>query len=460
MARLFSVVELRQHFYEILSFFRTSSECDKDWVQLSKFNKFLLFIVLVSIDCFLYLTWYFATFLLLGLGLGEKIGGDASGWHNLVNADMLKFMSMVTLGILVLSLLSLWILPKFANNRQVGRWYQVFYISVYFVFNMLIAVCVGENSIVVGVMMLSGMVFGLLLLPWGYVFVGYMLSIVGIIVCFLNYHWHWVMLPTFYPASYFHYHNYASDHVLWRASFTYLTIPKATLALYGVAQVLSLIYFQQHKIREMSEIDALTGAYNRRNLYQHLNQLWDNRLTWRTLSLIYIDVDHFKRINDDYGHDIGDQSLLAVVDAIKAVIPSNCHFSRLGGEEFLLVLTNIHQEQAVKWAEMIRESIASHAIKYPNSCQDINHRLRLTASLGIACLSHHLVSINSLNKDKSANALISNKQSAVKTADANRLPMLPIPIRQLLIRADNAMQQAKANGRNRVVASPPVIFTE
>jgi diguanylate cyclase (GGDEF)-like protein len=179
------------------------------------------------------------------------------------------------------------------------------------------------------------------------------------------------------------------------------------------AAVLWLTYITlsryQKRIEHIATTDTLTGLPNRKLFELHVNKLL--RLAERThsaVSLILIDVDHFKQINDVHGHLTGDQALSQIAEALQKTIRNSDSICRWGGDEFIVVLTSCTLNQAADIAEKIRCEVQLISL-----LQD-NPDLRLSVSLGLA---------------------------QYKTGDT-----LP----SLLKRADLALYRAKHQGRNQV----------
>ncbi|MGD9560464.1 MAG: GGDEF domain-containing protein [Oscillospiraceae bacterium] len=161
------------------------------------------------------------------------------------------------------------------------------------------------------------------------------------------------------------------------------------------------------QLRAFAFVDPLTGAYNRHALTSHFGDA--NVAPGKGLSFSVIDLDHFKDVNDTYGHLVGDALLQHVVACINRVIPSNAHLYRWGGEEFLLVLkTDDLQEAAQVW-EAIRKLVEAS----PMECT-AGH-VSMTLSIGGLCTT----------QDDS--------------------------IHQCIKTADERLYHAKRSGRNRVV---------
>ncbi|MDK2123118.1 diguanylate cyclase [Parachitinimonas caeni] len=167
-------------------------------------------------------------------------------------------------------------------------------------------------------------------------------------------------------------------------------------------------------LQKLAVTDSLTGLYNRRHFDQAIEYEAHRHLRRELpLSLVLLDVDHFKRYNDFYGHPAGDDCLRRVAAAIASALKRPADVAaRIGGEEFACLLPETDQVGALAVAELIREAISALAIPHASSeVSDI-----VTASLGVASLA---------GSDQSG---------------AARLCQL----------ADTNLYRAKSNGRNRV----------
>lgn len=164
-----------------------------------------------------------------------------------------------------------------------------------------------------------------------------------------------------------------------------------------------------HQALTMAYTDPLTHTNNRTAFDDTLKReiTLANRQS-RHLSVIFLDIDHFKAINDKYGHECGDIALAAVAKWIKKSVRGSDIIFRFGGEEFVILLSDTHLEGAKLLAERIRFCIQNHTLAYGMKV------IKITASLGVSSLRDN------------------------DTAD------------ELIKRADNAMYLAKQAGRNQV----------
>lgn len=134
-------------------------------------------------------------------------------------------------------------------------------------------------------------------------------------------------------------------------------------------------------LKEMAMTDALTGLSNRRHFFQHLRQeLCRRRKNKETLSLLVIDIDFFKRVNDSYGHQIGDLVIKKFGGVLKKTARKSDLAARLGGEEFAVLMPETSREEAVKMALLIKSRIADYAFEDGQGAT-----FRVTCSIGIFC---------------------------------------------------------------------------
>jgi len=162
-------------------------------------------------------------------------------------------------------------------------------------------------------------------------------------------------------------------------------------------------------LQKQVQTDPLTGAFNRRGLMRHVDPLSG------PAALILLDVDHFKDVNDRFGHQVGDVVLVELVTRVQAMLRDDDLLARLGGEEFVIVLPGTESDRAHLIAERVRREIEAQTITAGSET------VTLTVSAGIAAVA------------------------AGRSTDAA----------DLLHRADTALYEAKRRGRNRVVDAEP-----
>jgi two-component system cell cycle response regulator len=129
--------------------------------------------------------------------------------------------------------------------------------------------------------------------------------------------------------------------------------------------------------------DALTGLRSKRHLTDELGREFSRARRYnRPFSMLMIDIDHFKAVNDQYGHQVGDITLRAVASSVMACLHADALAARYGGEEFVVVLLETQLEEAVIVAERIRQAVSELIVSYREAS------LQVTVSIGCAEYSH------------------------------------------------------------------------
>ncbi len=200
--------------------------------------------------------------------------------------------------------------------------------------------------------------------------------------------------------------------------YTYLTYKANDFGMYIDVVLLSMALADRMKMTQEKKIlaekeaktDILTGLYNRRAYYEICHKEFQRLLRHhRSLSIIMFDIDHFKEINDTYGHDVGDNVLKSVANIVKGVIREYDYAFRMGGDEFLVLLPETNEKQALFLAERIRKRVANKKFI------EKDDTFYITASFGISEYNNIERSIETIVK-----------------------------------RADKALYHVKESGRNRV----------
>jgi diguanylate cyclase (GGDEF)-like protein len=159
---------------------------------------------------------------------------------------------------------------------------------------------------------------------------------------------------------------------------------------------------------ELSKIDGLTKLLNRTSFMKLYGQLVDECTEKQdSLSVMIFDLDHFKRINDSYGHAGGDKVLEEVGTIIKQLLPSQKLIGRFGGEEFIVVLSHITKEEAYTIGEKIRKGLDSSIIYN-------GRKIEFTVSVGIVYESHCKLDTDSLIKIADDNLYTAKKNGRNK----------------------------------------------
>lgn len=180
---------------------------------------------------------------------------------------------------------------------------------------------------------------------------------------------------------------------------------------FGTAQDITENFELKMKLEKLAHHDALTGLCNRLNFDERLQNEMNRAFRYkRTVSLLMLDIDLFKKVNDTYGHQAGDAVLKSIADIISNSIRQSDYAARYGGEEFSVILPETEQTEAIELAERIRVAVEHKEFEISQS-----EAIYLTISIGVGSSSQRIAS-----------------------------PELLIQV------ADGALYNAKKNGRNQV----------
>ena len=165
-------------------------------------------------------------------------------------------------------------------------------------------------------------------------------------------------------------------NIYWVFSMMFLYIPIYVASLTLLELLLLHWRNREALITEISQKDALTGIYNRRSVNDDSQKRQDSGQAY---SVILLDIDFFKKINDNYGHHVGDHILKQVAKILSKSTRSSDVLGRYGGEEFIIILTGNQLDEALEIAERCRTSIAEEVFMIDQSMS-----LKITASFGVA----------------------------------------------------------------------------
>lgn len=215
--------------------------------------------------------------------------------------------------------------------------------------------------------------------------------------------------------------------VLWGQQTEWHELPISGIFLFGALFVwltitLSLqtaVDLRRIDLLEVENItDPLTKVYNRRYLDRRLDEeIVRSKRYALELSVLMIDIDHFKRVNDTYGHQAGDVTLAALSSLVKTSLRDLDIVARYGGEEFLVICTNTAIDGAALVAERLRQLVESHQIEITDD-SGARQTIQISISIGVAGLG----------------ARVDSKEKLVQAAD-------------------QALYRAKEEGRNRVIVA-------
>ncbi len=456
-----------------------------EWQVADRTSLLALFIVIEIISHWL---WFLAVWLYRGAA------------SNYVDMSLLYPM---WLGVTIAALLFWWLVGHLANIKndyqRLLRW-QIILVVLYTVYITSIIVIVGYSSLVAGVSLVGGAMLSMMLIRRRYVWRIFLLQILLILLAITSPYFgidlpNLRQIPIISPLIEV-YNNLTYNEIMaientiaasvfskesldwesiselqrsstffWRLTHVYLALPKAVFMIYAFRKLLLILDESRREILQHANKDQLTTLNNRRYGLTKMQQTLTAATNGQDYSIILLDLDSFKKVNDTYGHKAGDQVLHEVAQILTASLSSiDAIISRYGGEEFLILLPGIVHSETKATAEQLTEKIAQHIIK-----TDEGASFKITASLGLYTLSSkeltgikqkHLSSAavdsskpNKLLRFKLRKATEDQDKASVSFIADSAQP-LPNDICQYLIGiADKALYKAKDRGRNQVVSA-------
>lgn len=204
--------------------------------------------------------------------------------------------------------------------------------------------------------------------------------------------------------------NPQTMHAIMSLTILVVSLAQVTTA-FGLIMLVSLRYVE--KLNRLTLLDGLTGALNRVGMERMGQRILSRaRQSQRSVSLVVVDADFFKIINDTHGHPVGDQVLVQLAKVLTSQVRPGDLVIRYGGEEFVLILDGSNRDATCRVAERLREVVASSPIR----CGDTD--IHFKVSIGVSCSDQHGYVLD-----------------------------------QLMVAADGALYRAKQDGRNRVCAA-------
>ncbi|AZN62630.1 GGDEF domain-containing protein [Acinetobacter johnsonii] len=323
-------------------------------------------------------------------------------WH-VVNVQLLRH-KLVINSIFFITLLGL-IYPCYALQKQ--AWVKRFlpYIAIGI---LIISLC--YNGYMIGVFSPVTMVVYICLIAVGLVLFERKIVYVMLVpaTCFLIVSGYLSFIDVIPYAPIFQIDGQLFLNGFWLLSMLYFVIPILITCLILFEILLSQWRHRERLIQHLSQIDPLTNTFNRRRISQSLEYLHQQD-PHNPYAVVLLDLDHFKSINDQFGHHMGDNVLIAVSQELNDQIQKHDLVGRFGGEEFILILKHASLPKAYQIAERCRAAIEALVIS-----NDEGQSIHVTASFGIA-QSHH-----------------------------------GLRPQQVLSQADKALYAAKASGRNQI----------
>ena len=434
------------------------------------------------------------------------------------------------IGVTLMLLFFFWMVSRASPIRtgtgSLYKW-QAIMITLYSLYIAVVILVMGHSSLVAGVSLVGGAMLGMMLIRRRYVWKAFLAHIALIfLVTLIPYFGFTIpnlrqMTITSFPLDTYSYLTFSetsaienaisasifqngtlswdtfnqlrfSSAFFWRTTHIYMALPKAIFIIYMFRTLLLILDNSKAEIMQYANQDELTQLKSRRYGLTQMQQALLAMGDKQDFSVILLDLDWFKKINDNYGHDVGDQVLSEVAQTLLKSLSEEAIVSRYGGEEFLIVLPDTTHEGAMVIAKQLRKNIAQQVIK-----SDDNVDFYITASLGVYTLTHeerariqneykalaleastHLLEPRKNRRQadhrQEGGSHSSNQAGAQQTHAQKRISQrrkraakeilqaqLPSDICQRLICiADKALYEAKDRGRNQVVSANHMLAAE
>lgn len=426
-------------------------------------------------------------------------------WHRAIYAPYvdMDLLYPVWVGVSVIGVFFFWMVshlsPLRKDNGSLRKW-QVILVTIYSIYIAAVILVMGHSSLVSGVSLVGGAMLAMMLIRRRYIWNAFLVHILLILV-FTVFPYFGFMLPSLrqtdvsaFPVVTYSYLGYSevtaventvhnaiaennkpgwdllsqlrfSSTFFWRATHLYMALPKAIFILYTFRTLLLILDASKKEILQHANQDELTQLQSRRYGLTQMKASLMSVKDYQDFSVILLDLDWFKGINDKYGHEVGDRVLTEVAQTLLQSLDDETIISRYGGEEFLIVLPDTKHDSAMIIAEQLRLSIAKRIIMV-----QYNIAFSVTTSLGVYTLTHNERSDikrsyeRQVRREEKRSFIKSQKikLSMSKPLDSKTpIKQLPDDICQRLIRAaDKALYEAKARGRNQVVSANEMCAAE
>lgn len=329
---------------------------------------------------------------------------DESSFFNLVNIAQFKIVELVFLIMLaVLAFITYYLKDKHANSKLLTS----LNIQLFVVSTLVLGFYVGYMNIFTGILLIGAPITGLILFETKIVLKAISVSLTFILLSLFG-----ASLDLLHYAPVLQQDPITNGHIepFWLVSQIYFALPFSVLLITLVIMLVQRWHERESEIHHLSCVDPLTKVWNRRQLTSELEKVQsESERHKHDFALLLLDLDHFKRINDQFGHVVGDEALAHAASLIQKTVRKSDVVGRYGGEEFCIILPNTQRKEAMEVSERCRGAIQFHQMKTKNGTVPIS------ASIGMVYVDE---------------------------------PLRHLKIEQLLEKADKALYLSKKKGRN------------
>lgn len=295
-----------------------------------------------------------------------------------INYSLMQSLQWVMPVQIVINLLMIQASKRYDNSTKAQKYFP--YLSTFYYSISLVALgyIIGLSNLTTGLVMVGAPLFGFLLFRRHVIYTAFALSTTLILILSLLSAYDFIPYAPLFKTEFF----YAVDaRPFYLLCMVYFSLPHF-ISIFGFCDVFFILWRQRERnIRHISITDGLTNLLNRRAIGNNLKGILQaSAMNKKPVSVILLDVDFFKKINDLHGHMIGDKALQVVAATLESTLRRVDKLGRYGGEEFLIILNETSLQQAIIIADRCRMAIANAYIH-----DEFDQRLKVTASFGVSC---------------------------------------------------------------------------
>ena len=331
-------------------------------------------------------------------------------WYSFIDIQMFHLLGWQVGVIMLLSSILMWICFILRNNARANHYIPLI-VNIFYAASMCVmGYMLGAMSPATGIFMVGTPIIGLALFSRSIVLPVTIISMFSMML--LAYAGTMGLIP-YAPI----FADMVSLHLKSYSTFTFYTqlyflVPPSLIIIILSDVILKQWHERGREVTLLSQLDSLTNLYNRRTVNEHLERLLEMSTEADRISILLLDLDYFKQVNDTHGHMAGDDVLREVGSVLQSTMRKNDLAGRFGGEEFIVVLYRSAHEIGMSVAERIRMRIAEICVTTP-----AGKIVQVTASIGVSTFS----------------------------------PFGMNGVDQILSQADQALYTAKDAGRNQVI---------
>ena len=331
-------------------------------------------------------------------------------WRSFINPSLFEQMLWVDIVVVLIAILMMFSCYRFRQSEWANRNAHYFCVFFYAITLCSMGYEVGAMSPTTGIFIIGTPIIGLALFPRRMVLMTTFIAAITMISMAYAGVVGWIpYAPMFVDGGILDFKHHSTFYFY---SQMFFMLPPSLIIMITSDVILKQWHKRGNEVALLSQLDSLTGLYNRRTINEHMERLVDNHEGHDRVAILLLDLDFFKAINDTYGHMIGDEVLRTVGQSLQHSMRKHDAAGRFGGEEFIVILSGADREIGMAVAERIRANVEAIRITAGGG-----EKIHVTTSIGVA---------------------------TCKPTDMARM-------HTLVMNADQALYQAKHSGRNRVV---------